>query len=197
MKKVLFYGLVITVSSAVFISCAVSGSTDVQKVDLKIKKIVYYNPEIEPNVEEIKEPSYQAFFSSVTDHLSKRERMKMLRVESTMKYDTVNTMDLIEICEANASDAVVVPKIKYFKVGLGKYVFSNQVIVSMKMYDAQGNFLLESSYDTFKKHKRILGSTENSIKIGTEKAMELLLKEIRLKNFSTSETQQTKLLSAS
>ncbi|MEG1591399.1 MAG: pyruvate decarboxylase, partial [Chryseobacterium sp.] len=62
---------------------------------------------------------------------------------------------------------------------LGKYVFSNQVVVSMKLFDAEGNLITSSEYDTYRKNMRLLGSTENSIKIGTNGAMKNILKELR------------------
>ena len=130
-------------------------------------------------MEEIKFPSYQAFFGTVTDRISKYDKLKMTAIETPMAYDEVDIQALKEICANNNSDLAIVPKIKYFKVGIGKYVFSNQVIVSMKMYDAKGNFLAESSHDTFRKNRRMLGNTENSIKIGTNGVMNDILKEIR------------------
>ena len=63
--------------------------------------------------------------------------------------------------------------------------------VSMKLYDADGNFLAESDYDTYKKNARILGSAENSIKIGTEGVMNFISKDLTkskksiVKNFQT------------
>lgn len=184
MKNRLFLGVITTVAAVFLISCSGYGtflSYNSQSNLPKVKQIIYLNPEIHPNLDEIKSPSYQAFFSSISDKISRYPKLKMLRVENEMPYDTINIDNLREICENNNSEMVIVPKIKYFKIGLGSYVFSNQVVVSMKMYDAAGNFIVESSYDTFKKNKRLLGSTENSIKIGTNGAMELILKELRKK----------------
>jgi hypothetical protein len=58
-------------------------------------------------------------------------------------------------------------------------VFSNQVVVSMKLFDAGGNLLTETDYDTYRKNMRLLGSTENSIKIGTDGAIKDILKKLR------------------
>ena len=102
----------------------------------------------------------------------------MLRVDSYIPFDSVNADHIKEFCKNNNAQFAVVPKVKYFKVGIGKYVFSNQVIVSMKLYDATGKFLAEADYDTFKKNARILGSAENSIKIGTEGAMNFIAKDL-------------------
>lgn len=62
------------------------------------------------------------------------------------------------------ADLIVVPKVKYFKVGLGKYVLSNQVIVSMKAYNKMGDFVMEVAYDTYSGNGRLVGSAENSVK---------------------------------
>ena len=70
---------------------------------------------------------------------------------------------------------------KYFKVGLGKYVFSNQVIVSLKIFDAAGALVAETSYDTYRKGGRMLGSAENSIKAGTLGALKDINKQLRKK----------------
>jgi hypothetical protein len=46
----------------------------------------------------------------------------------------------------------------------------------MKLFDKTGKLVTESSYDTYKKNMRLLGSAENSIKIGTAGALKELLK---------------------
>ncbi len=186
MKKSILLGTLTTAAAIFLISCSSYGTSlnyNTQSNNIpKVKQIIYLSPEVYPNLDEIKSPSYQAFFSSISNKISKYPKLKMLRVDSKMSYDSINTDNLREICENNNSEIVIVPKIKYFKIGLGSYVFSNQVVVSMKMYDASGNFIMESTFDTFKKSKRLLGSTENSVKIGTEGAMDLILKEIRAHN---------------
>ncbi len=42
--------------------------------------------------------------------------------------------------------------------------FSNQVIVSMKMYNNDGELVIENSYDTYKGSGRLLGSAEKFYK---------------------------------
>ena len=84
-----------------------------------------------------------------------------------------------DICRNNNADVAVIPKVKYFKVGFGKYVFSNQVIVSMKLYNANGDFVMETAYDTYKGNGRLLGSAENSVIIGTKGAIRKISKELR------------------
>ena len=102
----------------------------------------------------------------------------MLRVDSQIPFDSVDSKSIKEFCTNNNAQFAIVPKVKYFKVGFGKYIFSNQVIVSMKLYDSAGEFLTEADYDTYKKNARILGSAENSIKIGTEGAMNSITKNL-------------------
>lgn len=143
----------------------------------KSQSILYFNPEVFPDIEEIKEPTYAAFYSAVSEKLSHFRHFKMLRVDSHIPFDSVESASIREFCDNNDADFAVVPKVKYFKVGFGKYIFSNQVIVSMKLYDANGILISETHYDTYKKNARILGSAENSIKIGTEGAMNRLAKE--------------------
>ncbi|WP_292009693.1 pyruvate decarboxylase [Chryseobacterium sp.] len=147
--------------------------------DDKIKKILYFNPEVEPDIEEIKEPTNNAFFSSVSDILSGYRKNKMLRAEIQMPFDDVDTQTIIDYCTNNDADFAIVSKVKYFKVGIGRYVFSNQVIVSMKLFDEHGTLITETDYDTYRKNMRLLGSTENSIKIGTNGAIKGILKQLR------------------
>ena len=181
MKKILFsaiisYVFIISIS-AVYAQNAVSHD--------KIKKILYFNPEVEPDFEEIKEPTSNAFFSAVSDNVSAFRKNRILRTEVQVSFDSIDSKTLTEYCKNNDADFVIVPKVKYFKVGIGKYVFSNQVVVSMKLFDAEGNFLVSSEYDTYRKNMRLLGSAENSIKIGTNGAMKSILKELRKIKYSS------------
>lgn len=147
--------------------------------DLKNQNIIYFNPEVFPDIDEIKEPTYTAFYAAVSEKTQYFRNYNMLRVDSYMPYDAVDVDAVIEYCKNNNAQLAVIPKVKYFKVGVGKYVFSNQVIISMKLYDSLGNFLAETNYDTYRKNARILGSAENSIKIGATGAMMNLGKNLR------------------
>ena len=51
----------------------------------------------------------------------------------------------------------------------------------MKIYNASGDMLAETSYDTYKRNGRLLGSAENSIKIGTTGALKNINKILRKK----------------
>lgn len=175
MKRVLFY----TITTAVFIISIASVKAQKNTNMDKTQRILYFNPEVEPNIEEIKEPTNQAFFSAVSDNLSSFKKNKMLKSESEISYDSIDTATIIEYSKNNEADFVIIPKVKYFKVGLGKYVFSNQVVVSMKLYDSEGNLIASSDYDTYRKNMRLLGSAENSIKIGTNGAIKAILKQLR------------------
>lgn len=157
----------------------VSNREDQDTQEDKTKKVLCFNPEVYPEVEEIKEPTNVAFFSAVGDKYSIIKNSKILRVNSPMPFDEVNAEDIKEYCKNNDAEYAVVPKVKYFKVGFGKYVFSNQVVVSMKVYDKEGNLIAETDYDTYKKNMRMLGSAENSVKIGTKGAIDNIIKNIR------------------
>ena len=147
--------------------------------DLKNQNIIYFNPEVFPDIEEIKEPTNTAFYAAVSERVPFFKNYNVLRVDAYIPFDEVDVDVVKEYCENNNAQLAVIPKVKYFKVGVGKYVFSNQVIISMKLYDALGNFLAETDYDTYKKNARILGSAENSIKIGAQGAMTNLGKNLR------------------
>jgi hypothetical protein len=144
----------------------------------KSQNILYFNPEVFPDIAEIKEPTYTAFYAAVSGKTTHFRNYKMLRVDSKLPFDSVDSKSIKEFCSNNNAQFAVVPKVKYFKVGFGKYIFSNQVIVSMRLYDATGTFVTEADYDTYRKNARILGSAENSIKIGTEGAMNAIAKDL-------------------
>ena len=150
----------------------------------KIKKVLYFNPEVDPDIEEIKEPTNTAFLSAVSDNLSER-KSRMLKTDTQISFDSIDKKTIADYCDNNDADFAIVPKVKYFKVGIGKYVFSNQVIVSMKLFDADGNFVTQTDYDTYRKNMRLLGSTTNSVKIGTNGAIKGILKELRKLKSST------------
>lgn len=180
MRKILIFT---TFISFLFIGMA---TVKAQKnADDRIRKILYFNPEVEPDIEEIKEPTNNAFFSAVSDKVSSYKRNRMLRAEVQVPFDNVDKETIVDYCLNNDADFAIVPKVKYFKVGLGKYVFSNQVVVSMKLFDAEGNFITETDYDTYRKNMRLLGSTENSIKIGTNGALKGILKNLKKINPSS------------
>lgn len=183
MKKTLFPIFVTFYISILLFSCANYGDTLVYKnKDFKVSKIktvLYFNPEIFPDISEIKEPTYTAFYSATSDKMKSLGNIKYLQVDTPISFDDVNTETVKEICQNNNADIAVVPKVKYFKVGFGKYVFSNQVIVSMKLYDSKGQFIMETSYDTYKGNARLLGSASNSVIIGTKGAIRRMDKELR------------------
>lgn len=175
MKNFLLYTFV----SSLFVISITSVKAQKSISDDKTKKILYFNPEVEPDIEEIKEPTNHAFFSAVSDNISKFRKNQMLRSEIQVSFDSIDSKTITEYCKNNDADFAVVPKVKYFKVGLGKYVFSNQVVVSMKLFDSEGKLLTSSDYDTYRKNMRLLGSAENSIKIGTNGAIKGILRELK------------------
>ena len=146
----------------------------------KIKKVIYFQPTVFPEIEEIKPPTNQAFFSAVTDQMSLYSgNIKTVQMDSSMDYDNIDIEYIKEVGKNNNAEAIIVPKVKYFKVGIGKYVFSNQVLVSLKLYDSDGNLIMENQYDTYKGNARLTGKAENSIKVGTKGALKDLIKNLR------------------
>lgn len=183
MKKVLLFGTLAIITTGLLVSCANFGdSLHYVNNDVKlgkIAKIVYLTPEIYPDFEGLEEPTYQAFFSAATDKLYDLGDIKLSKIDIPMPYDTIDVPVLKTLCNNNMADLIVVPKVKYFKVGLGKYVLSNQVVVSMKAYNKMGDFVMEVAYDTYSGNGRLIGSAENSVKIGTSGAIQKMFKEFR------------------
>lgn len=143
--------------------------------------ILYFNPEIYPDIIEIQEATNDTFFDALTNW-SKNDTSKIVRLNNSIPFDTEDTTTLKEYCMNNNAEFVVIPKIKYFKVGIGKLVLSNQVIVTLKLYNKEGQLISEASHDTYKKNGRLLGSAENSIEIGTKGALKTLRKNLKKSN---------------
>ncbi|UKB78396.1 pyruvate decarboxylase [Chryseobacterium sp. MEBOG07] len=173
MKKIIFFTAI-----ASFLLIGVTSVKAQKSADDKIKKVLYFNPEVEPDVDEIKDPTNAAFFDVISDNFSSR-RNKMLRAEVQVPFDSIDKQTIVDYCLNNDADFAIVSKVRYFKVGFGKYVFSNQVVVSMKLFGADGNLVTETDHDTYRKNMRLLGSTVNSVKIGTEGAIKGIIKKLR------------------
>lgn len=190
MKKVLLLSIIAVV---VFVGCKSFGSSLIKfnnSIKLnRVDRIIYFNPEVYPNYEGIKEPTNNAFFSAVSDELKKYGNFRILRIDMPIKYDSIDTKTIKELCINNGAEVAMIPKVKYFKVGLGKYVFSNQVVISMKLYNDDGNLVIENSFDTYKGRGRLLGSAENSVRIGTYNVVKNMITELRNRNMSTSASQ--------
>ena len=187
MKKVLFFGIA---AGVVLIGCKSFGSSLIKfnnSIKLKyVDRIVYFDPEVFPDYDEIKAPTNLALYAAVSEELKKNGNYKIMHINDPVKYDSINSDVIKELCINNGAEVAIVPKVKYFKVGLGKYVFSNQVIISIKLYNNDGNLVIENSYDTYKGSGRLLGSAENSVKIGTSNVIKNMISELRNKNTSIS-----------
>ena len=188
MKKTVFLAVV---AGFILLSCRSWGSSlfnGDESIKLKkVQRIVYFNPEIFPNYEGIRDPTNKAFFNTVTNELRYYGDYKILRVDTPIIYDSVDTQSIKDYCKYNNAEIAVVPKIKYFKVGIGKYVFSNQVIVSMKLYNNNGELVMEYSFDTYKGKGRLLGSAENSVNIGTTNVVRNLVAALKSRNKLTAQ----------
>ncbi len=141
--------------------------------------VLFFSPEIDPKVEEITDVTNISFFSETTDRFSNSPNFRMVKTETVNSYHQPDSAVITEFCANNDAQFAVIPKVKFFKVGIGRYVLSSQVVVSMKLYDSNGSFISEHHYDTFRKNARILGSAENSIKLGTKGALKDLIKSLR------------------
>ncbi len=179
MKKTLIFASTLTLVYLTANRLYGQKSEPIRPVDLKQKKTICFTPEIYPNIEEIKDATNQAFFNAVSNKIKDEEENRMIRADAPVEFDSINKKTIAEYCKNNEADFAILPKVRFFKVGIGKYVFSSQVVVSMKLYDAEGNFITESDFDTYKKNRKLLGSAENFIKIGTDGAMSALFKNLR------------------
>lgn len=191
MKKILFLSLA---AGIILIGCKSLGSTLLKlnnSVRLKhVDRIVYFNPEVYPDYDGIKKPTNNAFYSTISNELKNYGNFRILHVDVPIKYDSIDGEMVKELCINNGAEVAIIPKVKYFKVGLGKYVFSNQVIVSMKLYNSDGKLVIENSYDTYKGSGRLLGTAENSVKIGTSHVIKNMIGELRRRNMTDPNSQK-------
>ncbi|WP_018675572.1 hypothetical protein [Riemerella columbina] len=189
MRKPIIFLSLLAVGMLTIRCAALGDSLEYVNKGIKIKKvnrIVYFKPEVEPYLPEIIQPTDQAFYNAFSDFLKDAEEVKLTKINTLMPYDSVDVDYVKEICTNNGAQVALIPKVKYFKVGFGKYVFSNQVLVSAKLYDAEGNFIIETTYDTYKGNARLLGSAENSVKIGAKGVLKKMNKELRRHKINTS-----------
>lgn len=186
MKKIFFLSIA---AGILFVGCKSLGSTLVKfnnSIKLKhVDRIVYFNPDVFPNYDGIKSPTNEALYAALSDELNKYGNYKIMHIDTPINYDSIDQEMVKELCINNGAEVAIIPKIKYFKVGLGKYVFSNQVIISLKLYNNDGNLVIENSYDTYKGSGRLLGSAENSVKVGTAHVIKNMITELRSKNENT------------
>jgi len=182
-KRIILLG---AIAGLILVGCSSFGEKLIYHNDTyklkNIKKVIYFQPSIFPEIEEIKSLTSQAFFSAVTDEMKQlNKNIKVVQMDHALEFEHVDTEYIKEIGENNNAEAIIVPHIKYFKVGFGKYVFSNQVLVSLKLYDQKGHLLVETEYNTYKGNGRLIGKAENSIKIGTQTAIKNLDKILKQK----------------
>ncbi len=175
----IFLSFLILLTACKTLDAQIPQKNSVHEKTVQHRIILYFAPEISPYVEEIKDATFDSFFSAVTDKFSSFKNHKLLTLNTSVSYENTSAELIREMCKNNDAQFAVVPKIKFFKVGIGQFVFSSQVVVSMKLYDANGNIISENTYDTFRKNARILGSAENSIKIGTTGVLKNVLKDLK------------------
>lgn len=146
----------------------------------KKEVFLYTSPHIIPDMEEIRDATETSFFDTVSDKMSQLSHAKFLYANASLTEEDENFHQHIsELCLNNGADYAVLPTIKFFKVGLGKYIFSSQVAITLRVYKADGTPLFLGTFDTFKKKGRMFGSAENAIRKGTEGALRQLHKNIK------------------
>lgn len=92
------------------------------------KTILFFTPDITPNFEEIKDVTYLSYYSAASDFMSFSNN-KILQNNNIIAFENVDIHNIIESCKNNETDFAVVSLIKFFKIGIGKYVLSSQVVV--------------------------------------------------------------------
>lgn len=141
----------------------------------KHNTILFAQPEIEPDLPEIYSQTRKLFFEAVDNtHFPKVD--KIIQLENTV---LPNAETIAEYCQNNGAQFLVIPKITFFKVGIGKYVFSNQVVVTLKLYNAEGVLTLTSSHDTMRNNARIIGATSNTVRIGSRGALKSMIRMMK------------------
>ncbi len=137
------------------------------------RNIVVFSANIHPELEEVKDVTNAAILNAV--------KMILLRDRTGQAFTIQNNIeshlsDIPIFCENNAAYLAIVPHVTYFKVGFGRYILSNQVQISLDLYNANGNLIHSSHYDTLKRNIRIVGNTHNSLKMAAKGVMKDAIK---------------------
>jgi len=62
-------------------------------------------------------------YAAVSDELKKYGNYKIMHINDPVKYDSINSDVIKELCINNGAEVAIVPKVKYFKVGLVNMYF--------------------------------------------------------------------------
>ena len=62
--------------------------------DLENQSIIYFNPEVFPDIDEIKEPTNAAFYAAVSERVPSFKNYNVLRVDTYVPFDHVD-LDVI------------------------------------------------------------------------------------------------------
>jgi len=194
MRKTLLFGALGFLPLYLLWGCtALGGSVEEINPELnlgKIQKIVYLNPDIYPDFSALQEPTNTAFFGAISNQLQRKRNIQVTRIDTPMDYENIDEELLADLCTNNMADIIIVPHIKYFKVGIGKYVLSNQVVVSLKSYTKKGEFISRVNYDTYAGNARLLGSAENSVKLGVEGALNKMFNALKKQKMIMNEVDK-------
>ena len=91
---------------------SVSAQNSVFNRDLKIQNVIYFNPEVFPDIDEIKEPTYSAFYSAVSDRISHFRNYKMLRVDANLTFDSADVKTLKELSNNSTRESSTSSELK-------------------------------------------------------------------------------------
>ena len=67
--------------------------------DLENQSIIYFNPEVFPDIDEIKEPTNAAFYAAVSERVPSFKNYNVLRVDTYVPFDNVDLDVIKEYCK--------------------------------------------------------------------------------------------------
>ena len=101
MMKLYFLPFLVLSIISVTACKSVKGTNLTASKDSKNQNILYFNPEVFPDIEEIKEPTYSAFYAAVSGKIDDYRHYKMMRVDSYISFDSVDVEAIKEFCRNN------------------------------------------------------------------------------------------------
>jgi hypothetical protein len=183
MNKVIVF-LLLSCTCLLMISCASLGTKTlyVNPVQLKINRIGFSRLNGKMIVDRIFPQTDSIFSATLTQTLGKYSITDVLKVDKEFPISTPNTSEIINICKTNNLDAFMISKLKFIHVTQSvAFIPISQnydTEVEMKLYDNEGNLLINVTHNTLKGNSYMMPPpAERTIQDGIKGAIKRIAKE--------------------
>lgn len=144
-----------------------------------VQKLLFFPPVVEPEIPEIQQPAGELFRAALTDAMEERYRQIQIKfIDVHLPYHGPEAEIIAKFSANNEAQAVVIPHIKFVKMGVGSFI-SRQVIVTFRLYNHRGDYLMETGYDTTVGNANLRQTATSSLRYGVRGCLRKMFKEIR------------------